>query len=92
MNKSLEEVQAVHFPGLCLRPRHPHFRERRDICRCNLWRSFKRRAAKLDKHELTRNPLDEGSAHITLFIKCIYDFEKIFACIIRVTCCIQGVT
>ena len=58
---------------------------------CNLWRSFERRATKLDEHKLTRNPCDEGSAHITLFIKRIYDFEKKFVCIIRATRCIQGV-
>ena len=86
MNQRLEEAPAGHCAGL--RPRHGHFRERRGICGCNLWRSFERRATKLDEHKLTRNPLDKGSAHITLFVKCIYDFEKRFACIIRATRCI----
>ena len=88
MNRRSEEVLAVHCAGRCLRSRHCHFREQRGICGCNLWRSFERRAIKLVDHKLTRNPLDEGCAHITLFIKCIYNFEKIFACIIRATRCI----
>ena len=91
MNQRSEEVPAVHCAWLCLRPRHCHFRERRGICECNLWRNFKHGATKLVEHKLTRNPLDEGSAYITLFIKCIYDFEKRIACIFRATRCIQGV-
>ena len=42
--------------------------------------------------KLTENPLDEGSAHITFFIKGVYDFEKRDACIFHATHCIQRVT
>ena len=42
--------------------------------------------------QLTRNPLEEGSAHISLFIKAIYQFEKRFARILLAIRCIQGVT
>ena len=47
---------------------------------------------KLVEHKLTRNPLEERFAHISLFIKGIYHFEKRFARIFRATRCIQGVT
>ena len=49
-------------------------------------------ATKLVEYKLTRNPLNEGSTHITLFIKGIYHFEKRFACIFRATHCVQTIT
>ena len=67
-------------------------REWRGICGSNLRRSFECTANKLVEHKLTRNPLEEGSAHISLFIKAVYQFEKRFACILRATRCIQGIT
>ena len=44
------------------------------------------------KRKLTRNPLGDGSAHINLFVKGIYQREKRFACIHRATQCIQSFT
>ena len=43
-------------------------------------------------HKLTRNPLRDGSAHIDLFVKGIYQLEKRFACILRATRCMQSFT
>ena len=92
MNRRFQGVSVFHCVGLCSRLRHRHFRERRGICGWNLWKSFERAATKLVEHKLTRNPLDEGPAHITLFIKGIHHFEKRFTRIFRATRCIQGVT
>ena len=91
MNRRLS---TLHCTGLYSRLRHHHwhFREWRDICGWNLWRSFERTTTKLVEHKLTNNPLDEGSAHITLFIKGICHFKKRFAWIFRATRCIQSFT
>ena len=51
-------------------------------------------AQQWDRHwgMLTGYPLDDGSAHINLFVKGIYQFEKRFDSLVCATSCIQGLT
>ena len=92
MNRSLYEVSVVHCAVLCSRRRHRHFRERRGIFGWNLRRGFEHTTIELVEHKLTRNPLGEGHAHISLFVNGIYQLEKGFARILRATRRIQSFT
>ena len=64
----------------------------RDIIWWSLQQCLERKENKCIEHELTRHPFNNGYTHINILIKGVCHVEERFACILFMTCCIQGLT